>query len=220
MKKSETYCPKFNLTTTPHSGTRYVRDSFIDAGWKTTTQRATRYHIDLPSDFIWGHCERGHPTWMQTVHEQWPDIRDLLVVRDPLYTLVTHWHVQSVTTVKSQRALESPVHTHALRQIGNNLDMYRRHQEDYIDLYGPHIHKVEDPIEQLGDWADIELKDGSERWSHSYDLKTAVDDRDLDRIFDIIKYSDLMEWFVTEHSANLAPLYRDQWGYDFWWYNG
>jgi len=42
----------------------------------------------------------------------------------------------------------------------------------------------------------------------------------MDLIFQTIRYSNLWEWFITEHSANIAPLYRDKLGYDFWWYNG
>ena len=206
------HAPRWCLTTTPHSGTRYVRDAFINAGLKTTTQRTTKYHIEGQSDFIWGHCERTHPNWMEIVHETWPDIRDFLVVRDPIHNLCTH-----MADIEGTGEGNRPT---ALRQIGDQLDLYRRIQGEFVELYNPHIHKVEDPIASLGDWAGIELKHHEKSHHRPNRLRAAVDARDMDLIFQTIRYSNLWEWFITEHSANIAPLYRDQLGYDFWWYNG
>jgi len=128
--------------------------------------------------------------------------------------LATHWKVHAARKGNSEI-------THTLRHIGNSLDLYRRIQEDYIEQYDPYIHKVEDPIFTLGHWAGVALKQGSERHSQGdTPIRQAVADRNLDTIFNIVRYSNLMDWFINEHSANLAPLYRDQLGYDFWWYNG
>lgn len=107
-----------------------------------------------------------------------------------------------------------------MKLLGNSLDLYRRIQEIYIERFDPHIHKVEDPIATLGDWAGVELKEGSDRYSVLTELHQAVDDHDSDRIRQTIEYGGLWEWFITEYSANIAPLYRDKLGYDFWWYNG
>ena len=206
-----TYAPRWNMVTTPHSGTRYVRDSFIDAGYVAQSTRRTKNHIDEKSDLMWGHCDRGHENWIEVVKETWPDCHHLLVVRDPIATLATTFRTQIPNS-------PGDIPT-ALRHIGDSLELHRRIQQHYIDNHSPHIHRVEDPIASLGDWAGVELKEGSERHSVPSPLQQAVVDRDLDRIFDIVKYGDLMEWFITEHSANLAPLYRDQLGYDFWWQN-
>jgi hypothetical protein len=102
----------------------------------------------------------------------------------------------------------------------NNLDLYRRVQEGHIARFDPHIHRVEDPIQAIGDWAGVELAADGNRHSRPNDLREAVEARDLDKVADIINYGTLFEWFVTTHSANIAPLYRDRLGYDFWWYNG
>jgi len=208
------YSPRWCLSTTPHSGTRYVRNTFVDAGYVALSQRKTKYHIDGKTDLIWGHCDRGHENWMDKVEETWPNVRHLLVVRDPMANLATHWKVHAARMSASEVS-------HTLRHIGNSLDLYRRIQETYIERFDPYIHPVENPIAMLGHWAGIELKEGSTRHSQGdTPIVRAVADRDLDAIFDIVRYSNLMEWFITEHSANIAPLYRDQLGYDFWWYNG
>jgi len=107
-----------------------------------------------------------------------------------------------------------------IRHIQNNLDLYRRIQDTFVERFNPYIHKVEDPIEQLGKGVGIELVDHGKRHTRFNRLRQAVDDRDMPRIAEIIQYGTLWEWFITEHSANLAPLYRDQLGYDFWWQNG
>ena len=207
-----TYAPKWSMSTTPHSGTRYVRDSFLDAGYVAQSTRRTRNHIDEKSDLMWGHCTVGHENWTELVTKTWPSVRHFLVVRDPIATLATTFRTQVPN-------YPGDIPT-ALRHIGNSLDLYRRIQQHYIDTHSPYIHKVEDSIVQLGEWAGVELKEGSFRHSVPSPLQQAVVDRDMDTIADTINYGTLWEWFITEHSANLAPLYRDQLGYDFWWYNG
>lgn len=208
------HSPRWALSTIPHSGTRYVRDSFIDAGYTAAAKRKTKYMIDGKVDLMWGHCERGHENWMEEVRECWPDMRHFIVVRDPLHTLCTHFRSQSSPSQDTGRQ------AHAMRLLGNSLDLYRRIQETYIERFDPHIHKVEDPIATLGDWAGVELKEGSDRYSNPTELQQAADDRDLDHMLQIMPYGSLLEWFITEYSANIAPLYRDKLGYDFWWYNG
>jgi len=207
------YAPRWSMSTTPHSGTRYVRDSFIDAGFHAQSTRRTKNHIDEKSDLIWGHCTLGHENWSAKITETWPTTRHFLVVRDPLHNFCTHYRTQLPNLPNDE--------PQALRNIGNSLDLYRRIQQYHIDHHDPYIHRVEDPIRSLGNWAGVELNEGS--YSHTggpTPLRAAIDNRDMDAIADIIYYGTLWQWFITEHSANLAPLYRDQLGYDFWWYNG
>jgi len=201
------HSPRWCLTTTPHSGTRYIRDAFINAGYVAGHQRRTKYHIDGKTDLLWGHCDVGHGGWMETVAVAWPLVQHLLVLRDPIHNLCTHFG-------------EVENEPHAMRHIKNSLDLYRRIQETYIEQMTPYFHCVEDPLDHLSCWAGIELKPHGERHSRPNALRQAIDDHDLDRALSIMPYGGLLDWFINEHSANIAPLYRDKLGYDFWWQNG
>jgi hypothetical protein len=187
------------MSTTPHSGTRYVRDAFVNAGYKEVSTRTVRAYNLESYPLMWGHFDAYHDAWMDKVEKIMPDTRHFVVVN---------------TRLKAEK------HVRKNNIIVNNLDLYRRVQEGYIARFDPYIHRVEDPITSLGDWAGVELKDDGNRHSRPNDLREAVEARDLDKVADIINYGTLFEWFVTTHSANIAPLYRDQLGYDFWWYNG
>jgi hypothetical protein len=200
------------MSTTPHSGTRYVRDAFVNAGYKEVSTRSVKAYNLESYPLMWGHFDAYHDAWMDKVEKIMPDTRHFVVVRDPIKTLCTHFH--NNTRLKAEK------HVRKNNIIVNNLDLYRRVQEGYIARFDPYIHRVEDPITSLGDWAGVELKDDGNRHSRPNDLREAVEARDLDKVADIINYGTLFEWFVTTHSANIAPLYRDQLGYDFWWYNG
>ncbi len=161
---------------------------------------------------MWGHCDTAHRDWMHTARLRWPDMFQFLVVRNPIHTLCTHYG--DASSRNPHRRIKK------CYKVRNELDLYLRIQEDYIIEHKPYIHKVEDSIVSLGIWLGADLQKGGARHSRPNDLREAVDARDADRCFRTIGYSDLWEWFTTTHSRNLAPLYRDQLGYDFWWYNG
>jgi hypothetical protein len=162
-------------------------------------------------NLAWGHLDATFEPWGDQMAKYWPNIPHFTVVRDPIQTLCTHFHNNTRLTPEKQ--------IRKLHVIKNNLELYRRVQVDYLARFKPYIHKVEDPIEQLSEWAGVVLQPG-ETHSRPNDLRAAVLSRDLDAVADTLNYTDLFEWFITQYSASLAPLYRDQLGYDFWWHNG
>ena len=206
------YVPKWCMSTIPHSGTRYVRDAFEAAGEQIGSTRKLKSYREKQYDFMWGHLDTGHEEWMTKVDQNMPDIRHFVVARNPIHMLCTHYH-----TISSNHPEKRIRRCNVVR---NNLALYTRIQADYLATHDPYIHMVEDPLRSLGNWAGVELKDNGPRYSRPNDLREAVNARDADLCFQTIRYSNLWDWFTTTHSRNIAPLYRDQLGYDFWWYNG
>jgi hypothetical protein len=161
-------------------------------------------------DLAYYHFDTGHEAWTATVEKEMPNARHFVVVRDPIMSLCTFY--------KNTSRRDAHKQVNKVSIIQNNMALYRMVQTGYLETHDPYIHRVEDPIATLGDWAGVQLRDDGNRHSQPNDLREAVLARDLDKVADIINYGTLFEWFVTTHSANIAPLYRDQLGYDFWWY--
>ncbi|KKN76113.1 hypothetical protein LCGC14_0373080 [marine sediment metagenome] len=204
--------PRWQMWTVPHSGTRYVRDSFVNAGYSITHGYAIRGNRDLLSAHFGHLFESTYPMYS----EWYPGLSAFVVTRDPLAVLGTHW----------QRLGDGE--TPPPPPLSNDLGKFAQIQNGFIAENNPHIHKVEDPIERLGEWAGIDLRPGSDRHSDRRRgdhrrigrnvIREAIQARDADAICSLISV-ECWDWFTTSYSALIAPLYRDRLGYDFWWYD-
>lgn len=187
--------PRWNMTTVPNSGTRYICDSVSEAGYSFI--RRDHKIEEAGYDLLWGHFDGGHKNWMKR-RDDWPDLRDFVLVRNPVHTLCTRLEVL--------RRCDADT---------SDLGLFYKTQDAYIKRFNPHIHRVENTISALGEWLGIELKEGGQRFSEPNDLREAVNAQDADRCLQIA--GSVWEWFTQTLSPRIEPLYKDRWGYDFWW---
>lgn len=200
--------PRWSMSTVPHSGTRYICDSILRAGYSVPEVIAD---AAWKGDLMWSHFDEAHKRWTETVRKNWPNLQHFVVVRNPIHTLCSHYKVPCESHHAYARLRDD---------IIKNLGLYYRVQDGYIKRFNPYIHRVEDPIASLGDWLAVDLGGDGERFSRPNpsrdDLREAVNARDVDRCFQIA--GPVFEWFIQELSPRIAPLYRDKLGYDFWWH--
>jgi len=195
------------MSTVPHSGTRYIRDSISEEGYSVVKVRGP--HPE-ETDLIWGHFDSTNEDWMVRIQPLFPDLRHFVVVRNPIHTLCTHY-----ADTNSILGVSNKVRDRGRDEIIGRMYRFYTIQDAYIKQYSPYIHRVEDPIASLGDWLGIGLKGTGGRYSRPNELREAVNSRDVDQCFQIA--GPVWEWFVQECSDRIAPLYRDKLGYDYWW---
>ncbi len=159
---------------------------------------------------MWGHMDHGFESWSLKYHKWWPGLTEFIVTRDPIATLGTFWRTYNEYDKHGQQRLG--------QNMVNDLGKYVLYQNRFVAAHRPYVHRVEDPIQSLGNWAGVELKSGGNRHSGKTVLREAIEARDVGTICSLMPVK-FWDWFTTSHSANMVPLYRDTWGYDFWWYN-
>ena len=198
---------KIAYVTVPHSASRYIEDTFRQAG--LTVEQATKR--DVPeADVLWDH-------WFQPPHDE--NIQKALLVadhrfvvtRDPIMTWATFFHDASV------HEYEGWDKARIAGNLMSNLISYYVRQNAlaaYYDL--PAFRADKDSIETLGKFVGVPLAQPGDTFGHEYDFKDAVRARDIEAIKEICRDTLYFERFMME----LTPLIKDYYesiGYDIWW---
>jgi hypothetical protein len=183
---------KWAVLTVMHSGTRYVITAFKNAGYTTTDEDS--------SDLNFIHFNH----WTPVPADRTP----FIVTRNPAGTLGTLF--RNIDQWDNDRFLAKKESLKHHMLVGYNTQLiYTKKRPD------TYIHRVEDPIENLGAHLGIELKDHDQRFSKPNGLQAAIADKDADEM-ERIMGKDMFNFFRS--TANqVAPLYVDQLGYDYWW---
>ena len=85
--------------------------------------------------------------------------------------------------------------------------------EKYPDLY---LHPVEGDIEGLGDHLDLELSPDQRTYSKMTAMKTALREKDVDKVNRLCNGTDFFECFRDSITPDIRDLYESH-GYEIWW---
>lgn len=202
--------------TVPHSGTRYINDTFARSGYKSdATIQATQLR-DEGVDLAYQH-------WVSVEHPKWKDrIREVIsgadvawcTVRDPSMTFATNWQNHIKNDYQDIRELRRCVAAF----LQSMHDSYIT-QKQWQRRYDMGIFRVEmDPLSKIEEWTGAILTPGDRKSHGDYPLKAAIKVRDEDRIKEICKGT--CAWERFKYETSLAYEYYKGWGYDLWWLDG
>lgn len=206
---------KYAMFTVPHSGTRYIADTFTQAGVeaKQGRPRGPRANVSIagPEGLMWGHWLQRNksPHRFENVTKD----QTFAVVRDPAASICTHFGEFWI-----EPEYRDDMWLHRLGEKKGNLIGQYETQLMYADTVG-YWHRVEDPLDGLAAWTGVELKPGAPSHSKPTPLKQAVKDKDVETIRKLMEPSDFWDWFVTDITPMIEDFYSDL-GYDIWWKNG
>lgn len=208
--------PRWVQLTVPHSGTRYINNTFTQSGFPADSCMAPEKILKQKYNLTWQHwTAMDHPDYK-------PKIRWLVensdaawcTVRDPIMTFATHLH-------KSWRA---PDKRFDKRHYAENcLDRMKAayiNQKQNYKRWGMFIFRVDrDDISVLGQNLGIELTpEAKTETLGDYDLKQACKDRNVDLIKHMCQGTAAWERFKYETSMYCE--YYKSFGYDLWWIDG
>lgn len=201
------HIPTYLMWTVPHSGTRYVKTAFEREGLRA--QHGYRWGaVDkLKPDLLWGHIDPDH--YKGTLGEIASHVEQkFLVVRDPIDIWGT-W----MSLALGSRNPDDEVH-HAMEA----LELHWEAQNELAQT-GIHIHRVEEPLEDLGEWAGLSLTSHEKAYSiGKYPIKDAIAARDEAAIEAALLLTGGWKRFKRD-----KYLYEDLYtelGYNLWWTNG
>jgi hypothetical protein len=194
--------------TVPSSGTRFVRDSFKEAGWNTLTTHSLGAVEELNrkgANFVWGHYSHT-PAGILTQMQELCDYT-MITVRDPIKVWASNyvdWRDTRPASSRDKMALSHQM------QLGPCWLYQNEIEYDYC-------HRVDmDPIEWLGGWASTNLVPGPRHASPPSRMKQAVEERDIDKIEWLCEGTQYWNWFKNEATPVFEELYTEL-CYDLWW---
>jgi len=145
-------------------------------------------------DFVeWG-IENSDHAWM--------------TIRSPIHTWGTHWgHIHMM--LDPDRNDWKWVLGKMRGQWEAQLELLQK----YRDL---HIHPVEGDIRDLGEHLGLDLNPEQNTYSKTTEMKTALRDRDVDKINELCNGTDFFECFRDYITPDIRELY-EACGYEIWW---
>jgi hypothetical protein len=195
--------PEYCMMTVPHSGTRYVLTGFERTGLVAShTSRPVGIARDYPDLF-----------WFHVSVEAWERTKDIpakrfIVVRDPSMTWAT-WMFNQLSA--------EDLDYHMGVKMTDLLNRYACQKYVLENDDSWHIHRVDkDSMADLSEWAGIELPEHTNTYSRGMSpLKLAVEERDEDKIEEILQGAGAWKRFKRKHEG-YSGLY-EKLGYDLWW---
>lgn len=80
-----------------------------------------------------------------------------------------------------------------------------------------HIHRVEDPIQNLGEYLGLELEPHDQTFSNDSPVKQALRERDDEKLEELC--GEFYTTFRDYTTPEIQDFFEDL-GYDIWWTNG
>lgn len=198
--------------TVPHSGTRYINNTFERSGYSVNACLPWEKREELGIDLGWGHTHAfAHPSR--------PHIYDCVreadvkwqTVRDPIMTMKTHWGTNDEEPYVPQRQLNTELRLDRLKQC------YEQ-QIKVFDLFGGRAYRVDrDDLSLLEEWTGATLDPG-DRESHNSQthMAYACEAANVDLIEQLTADTDWWPRWKYEITPIFKDLYEDL-GYDIWW---
>lgn len=199
--------------TVPHSGTRYINKAVSNAiGEKEYQVASPKQYARTEAKqenqkFIFCHIGQRWGDWINTMCDL-PHIKTWITVRSPIHTWGTHWGHLADSSFEHQAVYEK-------------LGQMRSQYEALIELAPKvgYIHRVEDDIQNLGDYLGLELEEHNQTFTKTTPMKKALREMDVAKMEELCKGTEFYSAFRDYTTPDIKDFFEDL-GYDIWWYNG
>ena len=206
--------PYWFHVTVPHSGTRFVNNTFERSGYSVNSVLPWEQRQKRDVSLGWAHYMTFkapiRPMLLECLDEadcKW------MTVRDPIMTMKTHWASTEDEPWMPQRQLHTDMRLDRLEEV------YKIQVENAFDLFDGRAYRVDkDDISLLAEWTGAPLKTPGDRESHHAGTRMAeaVDARNVDMIEQLTAGTDWWPRWRDEITPIFKDLYEDL-GYDIWW---